>query len=101
MGRCDDLLGTLGVVGAEVLRDEGARAHKVIVLVEEQAGPGELPGTGLPLLPARGWTPLARAALLAAGHYLLGAVLPPEALGGALGLLGGDTGLPEYGQVHI
>ncbi len=97
MRRRDDLPRPPGVAVAEVLRDEGAGADEVVVLVEEKAGPGELPGAGLPVLPAGGGAPLARAALLAAAaRHLLRAVLPPEALGGGLRLLGGDAGPSEH-----
>jgi hypothetical protein len=99
--RRDDLPRPPGVAVAEVLRDEGAGADEVVVLVEEEAGPGELPGAGLPVLPAGGGAPLARAALLAARHHLLRAVLPPGALGGGLRLLGGDAGPSEHRQVHV
>ena len=44
---CEDLPGGGVVVVAEVVRDDGAGADKVVVLVEEDAGPGELPGGGL------------------------------------------------------
>ena len=43
MGGGDDLPGGGVVVVAEVICDDGAAADKVIVLVEEDAGPGELP----------------------------------------------------------
>ena len=42
MSSCDDLPGGRIVVVAEVVRDDGAGADKVIVLVEEDTGPGEL-----------------------------------------------------------
>ncbi len=101
MRRRDDLPCPPGVAVAEVLGDEGAGADEVVVLVEEEAGPGELSWAGLPVLPAGGGAPLPRAALLAARHHLLGAVLPPEALGGGLRLLGGDAGPSEHRQVHV
>ena len=47
MGGGNDLPGGGVVVVAEVVRDDGAGADKVVVLVEEDAGPGELPGGGL------------------------------------------------------
>ena len=47
MGSCQDLPGGGVVVVAEVIRDDGAGADKVVVLVEEDAGPGEFPGGGL------------------------------------------------------
>ena len=47
MSSCQDLPGGSVVVVAEVVRDDGAGADKVVVLVEEDAGPGELPGGGL------------------------------------------------------
>ena len=47
VGGGDDLPGGGVVVVAEVVRDDGAGADKVVVLVEEDAGPGELPGGGL------------------------------------------------------
>ena len=37
----------LGVVVAEVGWDDGAGADEVVLLVEHEAGPGELPGAGL------------------------------------------------------
>ena len=47
VGGSDDLPGGGVVVVAEVIGDDSAGAHKVIVLVEEDAGPGELPRGGL------------------------------------------------------
>ena len=47
MSSCQDLPGGGVVVVAEVVGDDGAGADKVVVLVEEDAGPGELPGGGL------------------------------------------------------
>ena len=53
MGGSDDLPGGGVVVVAEVIGDDGAAAHEVIVLVEEDAGPGELPRGGLAVREAR------------------------------------------------
>ena len=47
MGGSDDLPGGGVVVVAGVIGDDGAAAHEVIVLVEEDAGPGELSRRGL------------------------------------------------------
>merc|ERR1719297_644366 len=47
VGSCEDLPGGGVVVVAEIVRDDGAGADKVVVLVEEDTGPGELPGGGL------------------------------------------------------
>ena len=54
MSSCQDLPGGGVVVVAEVIRDDGAGADKVVVLVEEDAGPGELPGGGLAMGEATG-----------------------------------------------
>ena len=53
VGGSDDLPGGGVVVVAEVIGDDGAAAHEVIVLVEEDAGPGELPRGGLAVREAR------------------------------------------------
>ena len=92
MRGCDDLPGGPRVVVARVVRDDGAAAHEVVVLhqsevsiasscwpitahlVEQQTGPGELPGHGVPVLPARHPRGLPRAAGLAGlPHQLLAA----------------------------
>jgi len=43
----DDLPGSSVVVIAEVIRDDGATSDEVIVLVEQETGPRELPWTSL------------------------------------------------------
>ena len=45
MGSGDDLPGSSVVVIAEVIGDNGAAANEVIVLVEQETGPRELPWT--------------------------------------------------------
>jgi hypothetical protein len=47
VGGSDDLPGGGIVVVAKVIGDDSAGTHKVIVLVEEDTGPGELPRRGL------------------------------------------------------
>ena len=42
MSSSDDFPSWSGVVVAEVVGDDGAGADKVVVLVEEETGPGEL-----------------------------------------------------------
>ena len=51
---CDDLPGGPRVVVARVVRDDGAAAHEVVGVAEDEAGPGELPGRGLSMLQTRG-----------------------------------------------
>ncbi len=95
VGGSNDLLSAPGVVVAEVLRDDGAGADEVVVLVEQKAGPGELARTRLPVFPTLGLTPLPGAALLAARRDLLRAVLPPESLRGGLSLGRANASPPE------
>ena len=44
-----------GVVVVEVLGDDGAGSNKVVVRVEDEAGPGELSRGGLSMRDTRGW----------------------------------------------
>ena len=50
MRGCDDLPGGPRVVVARVVRDDGAAAHEVVGVAEDEAGPGELSGRGLSVL---------------------------------------------------
>ena len=52
----EDLPGGGVVVIGGVVRDDGAGAHKVIVLVEEDAGPRELSWRGLTMGESGHWT---------------------------------------------
>ena len=47
VGGCQHLGRPSRVVVIEVLRDDGTAADKVVVCVEDEAGPGELSRTGL------------------------------------------------------
>ena len=49
----DDLGGPGAQAVAGGLRDDGAAAHEVIVLVEDETSPRELPGGGLAVRQAR------------------------------------------------
>ena len=42
--RRDDLGGSRAQAVAEALRDDGAATHEVIILIEDQTRPRELPG---------------------------------------------------------
>ncbi len=53
MGGGDDLPGGGVVIVAEVLCDDGAAADKVVVLVEQETGPGELTGCAVPMVSPR------------------------------------------------
>ena len=46
----DDLGGAGVEVVVGVLGDDGAAAHEVVAVAEDEAGPGELPGRGLSVL---------------------------------------------------
>ena len=65
VGGGDDLPGGGIVVVAEVVRDDGTAAHKVIVLVEQETCPGELPGCAVSVVSPRYAAGLPGAACLA------------------------------------
>ena len=98
MRRSDDFPGGPGVVVAEVVRDDGAAAHEVVVLVEQQTGPGELPGLAVPVLVSPGPGGLPGAAHLArAPHVLVAALVPGDKL--VVSGLGVEALDPEHGEV--
>merc|ERR1719412_2356266 len=82
------------VVVAEVVRDDGAGADEVVVLVEEDAGPGELSRRGLTVLEAGDGAGVGPgAALLGSVHGGLRAALGPGAVAGVeLAVSGGGQG---------
>ena len=98
MGGSDDLPGGGVVAVAEVVRDDGAAADEVIVLVEQQTGPGELPGLAVPVLVSPGPGGLPGAAHLArAPHVLVAALVPGDKL--VVSGLGVEALDPEHGEV--
>ena len=52
----DDLGGAGVEVVVGVLWDDGAAAHEVVAVAEDEAGPGELSGRGLSVLQTPHWT---------------------------------------------
>merc|ERR1719412_2994880 len=101
----EDLPGGGVVVVAEVVRDDGAGPDEVVVLVEEDAGPGELSRGGLTVLEAGDGARVGPgAALLGSVHWGLSAALGPGTvavtveLAVSVGCQGGDTaGVPLEG----
>ena len=100
MSSSDHLSGSSVVVIAEVVGDDSTGSNEVIVLVEQEAGPWELPRTGLSVLKPGSWAGEGSSTtLLVAGPGLLAAALCPG--DGILCLLRVDAGYSEYGQVDI
>merc|ERR1719411_1809472 len=100
----DDLPGGGVVVVVEVVRDEGAGADEVVVLVEEDAGPGKLSRRGLAVLEAGDWAGVRPGpALLGSVHGGLSTALGPGAVAAvqlavSVGHQGGDAaGVPLEG----
>merc|ERR1719310_2094657 len=79
VGGGDDLGGAGVEVVVGVLGDDGAAAHEVVAVAEDEAGPGELPGRGLSVLqtPHRARV-LSDAALLAAEAGVFLAAVPHQ-----------------------
>lgn len=98
MGGGDDLPGRSAVVVTEVVGDERAGADEVVVLVEEETGPGELSRSRSTVtqVPEEGLLPGA-ALLGAASHVLRAALGPGHVLDSRVR---GDAGHTEHGQVN-
>ena len=101
MSSSDDLSCADCVVVAEAVGNEGTAPDEVIVLVEEEAGPRELPRTGCAIgkPPSSGISP--GAALLSTAKNSFPAKLPPHALGVVAGLFRADAGLAKHGEINV
>lgn len=92
---------TSGVI-AEVLGHNHTGSNEVIVLVQQETGPGELSGGRLSELKARHRSVAPGAALLDASSCdPLSASLLPDTLRLLVGLLGCHTGTLESSHIHI
>ena len=101
MCRGEHLPGAPAVVVVEVLRDEGTGPDEVVVLVQEEAGPGELPWAGGSNIQIVGGEVLPRATVLPGVDDPLGAGLAPQALVTVAGLLRGDARFTENREVDV
>jgi len=101
MSSSDDLSCANAVVVVKAVWNKSTASNEVVVLVEEEAGPGELPrascAVGKPA--SSGVSP--GAALFSTAKYSFPTKLPPHALGIVVGLFGANAGLTKNGEINV